>query len=390
MKYNFDEQVSRKGTQAMKLLSLPEGCPPDAIPVWVADMDFRCAEPIVQALHDRIDKLIYGYTMYDTPELKEAVTGWFARRYGWHVDPEHVVFSPGVVPAIGYLIEALTNPGDKIVIQRPVYYPFTAKIEGSGRTVVNNALIYQNGTYTIDFADLDAKLADPAVKGMVFCSPHNPVGRVWTQAELTQLVDIAKKHNKWIIADEIHMDLTRHGVTHTPLLKLAPEYAENIVSTTAPSKSFNLAGLQLSNIVIPSESKRKAFKEVCMKSGGSMSNAFGVVACMAAYNQGEDWLDQVRTYLDQNIAFVEEYLGKHLPKAHVVPCEGTYLVWIDLTAYESDPQKLAHLMQQEAKIAFDEGCIFGEEGNGFERLNVACPRSTVEEVLKRMVAVLEK
>ena len=253
MKYNFDEVVDRKGTYSCKLDQMPEGAPSDALSVWVADMDFACAEPIIRALHERIDRKIFGYTIYDNEDLKHAVTGWFRRRYGWEVAKEDVFFSPGVVPALAFLLQALTSEGDGIIIQRPVYYPFTNKINGNNRKIFNSSLIYENGDYRMDYEDLEKKFADEAVKGMILCSPHNPVGRVWTVEELGRLVEIAKKYGKWIISDEIHMDLTRKGVVHTPLLKVAPKYADHIVVCTAPSKTFNLAGMQLSNIVIPNK-----------------------------------------------------------------------------------------------------------------------------------------
>lgn len=388
MPYDFDEIVDRGGTHAVKLEALPKGCPPDAIPVWVADMDFACAPEIVKALHERLDRRIFGYTTCDNDEYRNAVTGWFKRRYDWEVNPDHLAFCPGVVPAIAFALEALTDPGDKVVIQRPVYYPFTGKIEETGRIVVNNALLYQDGTYRMNLEELDRQLADPQVKGMILCSPHNPVGRVWTEQELKDLVKTVKKHDKWIFADEIHMDLTRLNVSHTPLLKVDPGYAHRIISATAPSKTFNLAGMQVSNLVIPNDELRAAFKRVTGRYSIWAPNMLGMTACIAAYTQGEAWLDAARAYIDRNIELVKSELAKRLPQARVVPTEGTYLVWIDLRAYESDPQALEQLMQQKARVAFDEGYIFGKEGAGFERLNVACPRSVVQDVIDRMALAL--
>ena len=390
MKYNFDELVDRAGTYSCKLEALPEGAPKDAMSVWVADMDFACAEPIIRALHERIDRRIFGYTIYDNPDLKQAVTGWFRRRYDWEIRPEDIFFSPGVVPALAFLLQALTEEGDGIVIQRPVYYPFTNKIKGNRREVYNNALIYENGDYRMDYEDLEAKLALPNVKGLILCSPHNPVGRVWTVEELRKVVDIAKKYGKWILSDEIHMDLTRKGVVHTPLLKAAPDYTDHIAVCTAPSKTFNLAGMQLSNIVIRNPEWQKKWLAVIDDAFSvSMANPFGIAAVIAAYNEGEEWLDQVRDYLDENIRYIKEFVKTRLPKASVTGVEGTYLVWLDLRAYESDPKKLEHLMQHTARVAFDEGYIFGEEGNGFERINVAMPKSRVVECMERIEKALE-
>ncbi len=389
MKYNFDEMIDRSGTFAAKLDAMPEGAVEGSLSVWVADMDFACAQPILDALHARIDKKIFGYTMYSNDELSNAVTGWFRRNYDWEIPKEDIFFSPGVVPTLAFLLNILTEEGDGVIIQRPVYYPFTNKITSNGRRVCNSSLLYEADGYKMDFADLEEKFSDPEIKGMILCSPHNPVGRVWSNTELRQLVDIAKKYNKWIISDEIHMDLTRKGVTHTPLLKVAPDYADQIVVCTAPSKTFNMAGMQISNIIISNKDWQQKWTDLVEgKYSVNMANPFGIVATIAAYNEGQEWLDQLRDYLDNNIELIEDYLKKYLPKAKMFVPEATYLVWIDLNAYESDPQKLEYNMQKKAKIAFDEGYIFGEEGNGFERINIAMPSSRVLECLDRMTAVL--
>lgn len=385
MQYNFDEIIDRRGTYAAKLDALPQGAPQDALSVWVADMDFACAEPVLKALHERIDKKIFGYTLYENEDLKNAVTGWLKRRFDWDVPKTDIFYSPGVVPALAFLLRALTEEGDGIIIQRPVYYPFTNKIAASKRNIYNSPLLYEDGVYKMDYADLEAKFADENVKGMILCSPHNPVGRVWTAEELRQLVDIAKKHEKWIISDEIHMDLTRKGVVHTPLLKAAPEYADHLVVCTAPSKTFNMAGMQLSNNIIPNKEWQKKWMAVIEDEFSvGMANPFGIAATIAAYNEGEEWLEQLKDYLDENIRYVKEFLKEHLPKARMQVPEATYLVWIDFSEYESDPKKLEYMMQNTARIAFDEGYIFGEEGNGFERINIAMPRQQVEECMRRI------
>lgn len=389
MQYNFDEMNDRKGTYAAKLDALPQGAPADALSVWVADMDFACAEPVLKALHDRVDKKIFGYTLYDNDDLKTAVTGWFKRRFDWDIPKTDIFYSPGVVPALAFLLRALTEEGDGIIIQRPVYYPFTNKILASRRKIYNSPLLCEDGTYKMDYADLEVKFADENVKGMILCSPHNPVGRVWTKEELRRLVDLAEKYDKWIISDEIHMDLTRQGVVHTPLLKVAPEYADHLVVCTAPSKTFNMAGMQLSNNIIPNKEWQQRWLAVIEDEFSvSMANPFGIAATIAAYNEGEEWLEQLKDYLDGNIRYVKEYLNEHLPKARMQIPEATYLVWIDLREYESDPKKLEYIMQNKARIAFDEGYIFGEEGNGFERINIAMPRQQVEECMRRMKASL--
>ena len=392
MKYNFDEVIDRKGTLATKVERLPKGAAPDSLALWVADMDFPCAEPILKALHERIDRKIFGYTIYDTEECRGVITDWMKRRYGWEEKQENLFFCPGVVSAYAALLHLLTEKGDGIVLQRPIYYPFTNTANSNGRVPVDNPLIYENGTYRMDLEDLDKKMADPANKLLVFCSPHNPAGRVWTEEEIRSVVDICKKYDKWMICDEIHCDLIRKGVTFHPMLKVAPDYADKIVICTAPSKTFNLAGMKTSNIVIHNEELKKKWNEY-MSGELHMSGAspLGLTAMIAAYTEGEEWLDQVNAYIDGNFAFIDAFLKEHLPKAHLVPSEGTYLAWIDFNAYvHGDEKKLEELMQKKAKVALDEGYIFGEAGRGFERINVAAPRCVIEDCMKRIQTALEK
>ena len=379
MKYNFDEIIDRSGTSATKMESLPKGCPDDALPLWVADMDFACAEPILKALHERIDKKIFGYTMYDTDECLGAVLNWYKKRYGWEEQKENLFFCGGIVSAYAVLLNLLTKEGEGVVIQRPIYYPFTMKANSNGRQIVDSPLIYADGNYTIDFDDLDKKMAEPNNKVLVFCSPHNPAGRVWTEEEIRKVVDICKKYDKWIICDEIHCDLLRCGMTFHPILKVAPDYADRIAVCTAPSKTFNLAGMKTSNIVIHNKELQAAWKELI---GGKLSmngaGTLGLTAMIAAYNEGEEWLEQLKEYLDGNFAYIDAFLKEHLPKAHMVPSEGTYLAWIDFNGYvDGDAEKLEEIMQKKARVALDEGYIFGDAGRGFERINIATPRSVV-------------
>lgn len=389
MNYNFDIKIDRSGTHAAKLEVLPAGSPDDILSLWVADMDFPCAEPIMEALRNRVEKRIFGYTVYDMPRTKDAIQLWFKKRFDWEVDKSTMFFCPGIVPAIAFLINALTEEGDGIIIQRPVYYPFTNKIEGNGRVVINNPLIREGNTYYMDFEDLDKKFADPKCKGMILCSPHNPVGRVWTEEELRKVVDIAKKYDKWIISDEIHADLTRVGVTNIPLLKLAPDYKDRIIACTAPSKTFNLAGMQFSNIIIPNVEYQKAWSDITdTKFSISMCNPFGLEATIAAYTDGDEWLDQLRAYIDTNIAYIEKFVKEELPDAEMIKCEGTYLVWLDVRKYCSDKNKLEKAMVENAKLALDEGYIFGEEGIGYERINVATPMSNIILCMDRMKTAL--
>ena len=392
MKYNFDEIIDRTGTSATKMESLPKGCPDDALPLWVADMDFACAEPILKALHERIDKQIFGYTMYDTDECRGAVLNWYKKRYGWEEQKENLFFCGGIVSAYAVLLNLLTKEGEGVVIQRPIYYPFTMKANSNGRQIVDSPLIYADGNYTIDFDDLDKKMAEPNNKVLVFCSPHNPAGRVWTEEEIRKVVDICKKYDKWIICDEIHCDLLRCGMTFHPILKVAPDYADRIAVCTAPSKTFNLAGMKTSNIVIHNKELQAAWKELI---GGKLSmngaGTLGLTAMIAAYNEGEEWLEQLKEYLDGNFAYIDAFLKEHLPKAHMVPSEGTYLAWIDFNGYvDGDAEKLEEIMQKKARVALDEGYIFGDAGRGFERINIATPRSVVEDCMDRILKAFKE
>ena len=392
MKYNFDEIIDRSGTSATKMERLPKGCPDDALPLWVADMDFACAEPILKALHERIDKKIFGYTMYDTDECLGAVLNWYKKRYGWEEQKENLFFCGGIVSAYAVLLNLLTKEGEGVVIQRPIYYPFTMKANSNGRQIVDSPLIYADGNYTIDFDDLDKKMAEPNNKVLVFCSPHNPAGRVWTEEEIRKVVDICKKYDKWIICDEIHCDLLRCGMTFHPILKVAPDYADRIAVCTAPSKTFNLAGMKTSNIVIHNKELQAAWKELI---GGKLSmngaGTLGLTAMIAAYNEGEEWLEQLKEYLDGNFAYIDAFLKEHLPKAHMVPSEGTYLAWIDFNGYvDGDAEKLEEIMQKKARVALDEGYIFGDAGRGFERINIATPRSVVEDCMDRILKAFKE
>ena len=269
-----------------------------------------------------------------------ALPIWFKRRYGWEEKKENLFFSPGIVSAYAVLLNILTEEGDGVVVQRPIYYPFMMKAKSNNRVIVDNPLIYENGNYKMDFEDLDKKMADPKNKVLVFCSPHNPAGRVWTEEEIRTVVDICKKHDKWIICDEIHCDLLRKGVVFHPILKVAPDYAEKVAVCTAPSKTFNLAGMKTSNIVIHNEELKKTWKDfIGNKLSMDGASALGLTAMVAAYREGEEWLEQVKEYLDGNFAYIDSFLKEHLPKAHLVPSEGTYLAWIDFNAYVNGDEK---------------------------------------------------
>lgn len=392
MPYDFDTLIERKNTGCIKWdREFPvEG--KSLLPLWVADMDFPCCDAIQKALHAKVQEQIYGYNTGFTKEYREAVCGWFKKCFDWEIDPSTIFYAGGVVPAIAYLLEILSEEGDGVIISTPVYYPFKAKIEATKRRVVENPLINDHGVYSIDYKQLEEVMSQENVKGMILCSPHNPVGRVWTTEELQKIVDIARTYGKWIISDEIHCDLIHQGYEHTPLLKLVPEYADHIAVCTAPSKSFNLAGLQNSNIILTNKEWQKKWKDfVCHRLSLNGPNSFALAATIAAYTEtdSEEWLKEVNRYVNENDAYAREYLKTHLPKAIVSKREGTYLLWVDVRDYCEDEKELERRMLKEGLI-LDEGYLFGEAGKGFERINLACPRSLVEECMKRMCAVLKK
>ncbi len=391
MIYDFDKIINRDQTNSVKWEFVGRhvaGARDDTLPLWVADMDFPCAQPIIDALHARTDRLIFGYSDPYTVKYLSAVTGWFERRFNWIIDPKDIVVAPGVVPAIGILLRILTQPGDGVIIQRPVYHPFTNMIAANGRRVVNNPLSLTDGHYAMDFADLEVKAADPANTMMILCSPHNPVGRVWTPEELTRAAEICQKHNVFLVSDEIHCDLVRRGMTQTPT-RLVSDY-DKIITCTSASKTFNLAGLQTCNCVVANQKIRQEWQaEQRGRMGLSGGNAMGLAATQAAYNHGEDWLEQVLDYLDANLQFMAEFIAEHLSKAAFTIPQGTYLPWIDLRGYGLTGGELEDRILRQANIALDQGYIFGPEGEGFERINAACPRSILTDCLERMAKVLE-
>ncbi len=392
MSYDFDRFIDRDGTNSVKWEFMQESdpeVPPGTIPLWIADMDFPCAQPMIEALRERVDRLIFGYSSNGTSRFYRAVCGWYQHRFGWYLNSESIVFSPGVIPAIGYLIDILTEPGDGVIIQRPVYYPFTRTVVNHGRTVINNPLVCRDGRYEMDIPDLDAKMLDPTAKLLVLCSPHNPVGRVWSESELGKLRSLFERTNIAVISDEIHCDLVRGGVVHTPLEKVFPEFKDRIITATAPSKTFNVAGMQLSNIVIHDPRIRDRWREyVVGRLGLKRPTALAIVAAESAFGECEEWLEEVRAYLDGNFMFLQTFLEDALPKATCVTPEGTYLAWIDVRAYRFEESALMRSMVREGRVFAEGGSLFGVEGTGYIRINVACARSVLGEGLRRMAAIL--
>jgi cystathionine beta-lyase len=401
MKHPFDEEYDRRGTNSLKWEFTQQGDdlkwehtdrffgPDRVLPMWVADMDFCCPEPVVEALKARAEHGIFGYTI-PTDAFGLSVANWMERRHGWKIDPDWICLTPGVVPALNMLVRTFATPGNKVLIQPPVYYPFYKAIENNGAELALNPLVYEDDRYRMDFADLEAKCRDPRVELAILCSPHNPVGRVWTREELVQFGEICNDNNVLVVADEIHGDLIYRGHTFTPFASISDGFARNSVICTSPSKTFNLAGLQTSCIIIPNRDLRSEFEETLQSNGLFGINAFGVVALQAAYDHGEDWLQQALEYIEGNLAYLEQYVAEHIPQLTVVRPEGTYLVWLDCRRLQLGKRELKHLMLEEARVYLDEGYIFGPEGEGFERINIACPRSVLAEALDRIRQAIDR
>jgi cystathionine beta-lyase len=388
MKYNFDRIIDRSQTNSVKwnkhFLKEKFGAD-DVLPLWVADMDFQCPQPIIDALRKRVDEEIFGYCWHKTPTYLNAVSNWMRRRHGWKIDDDWIILSPGIVPAIYMLVQTFTNVGEKVIIQPPVYYPFFSAIENNGRILALNQLSYENRRYTFDFKDFEEKAKDPLTRMFILCSPHNPVGRVWTEKELKKLGDICLENDILIISDEIHHDLILSGYKHTLFSTISKEFEKNTIMCTAPSKTFNIAGLKTSNIIIPDVNLRESFFNTISKRNSAMSpNVFGITALIAAYNEGEEWLDQVMEYIEANFSFLKGFVNENLPDIDFIEPEGTYLAWLDCNQLGMNDDTLSKIILNKAKVALDDGKIFGLGGEGFERINVGCPQSILKECMNRI------
>ncbi len=395
--WNFDEVIDRTGTDAVKwepdvLLNVFGKDGRNLLPMWVADMDFKCPEPVTKALIERAEHPVYGYTRVGSAYF-DALIRWYEKRHNWSISESWILTTPGVVPAVNYVIQRFSKPGDKILIQSPVYYPFARSIKNNGRQVLDNPLKIENNHYKMDFKDLEKKLKDPRVKLAILCSPHNPVGRVWTRHELETFGNLCIKNNVLVFSDEIHCDLVMPGFRHICFASVADEFAENSITALAASKTFNLAGLQHSALVIPEAKIReqmRIFLENAGFSGAEGGTLFGAVAATAAYNEAEPWLDALINYLHENFRFLKENLEKNLPEIRVFELQGTYLAWVDFTALENNEERRISIIEQKAKIALDHGLWFGTDGAGFERFNLACPRSMLEKAVKAIIAAFKK
>lgn len=383
---NFDEITERRNTDSLKYdFAVRRGKPSDVLPLWVADMDFKTSGYILDALEERARHGIFGYT--ETREdYFEALAGWMKKRHGLTVSPEWVLKTPGVVFALAAAVKAYTQEGDYVLIQQPVYYPLTEVVQDNGRKVVSNDLIEENGRYRIDFDDFEQKIKQYQIKLFMLCSPHNPVGRVWTLEELSRLADICVRYGVTVVSDEIHEDFVYPGHKHVPFI-LADERAKDFcVICTSVSKTFNLAGLQIANILIPNQQLRRKFRKQIQAAGYSQLNTFGVVACKAAYLYGDEWYEAVWKYVQDNLEYLKEQLKKRLPKIKVVEPEGTYLVWLDFREYDLCDAELSDAVIHKAKLWLDDGGIFGKTGSGFQRINIATSRSVLDEALRRLEA----
>ncbi|WP_256760829.1 MalY/PatB family protein [Cohnella sp. WQ 127256] len=387
MKYDFDKRIDRTGTasykwdQSEKLFGRA-----DILPLWVADMDFEAPREVVEAITRRAEHGIYGYTAR-TQTFYDAITGWLSRRHGWTIEQDWISSSLGVVPALSLMVLALTEPGDSIILQSPVYYPFYDVIKMNGRTVVDNPLILEDGHYTIDF-DLLEQQAKAGAKMLLLCSPHNPGGRVWKREELERIGNICVKYNVLVVADEIHHDLVFSGHKHVPFASISEEFANNSVTCIAPSKTFNLAGLLAASVIIPNVEIRNKYNALLKTLSIHMESYFGLTAIESSYTYGEQWLDQLLEYIEGNLNTLLEFVEKQLPQVKVIKPEGTYLVWMDCTAISENPQELKQIMFDKAGVAFTEGSVFGKQGAGYLRINLACPRSLLVEALEKFTAAV--
>lgn len=395
MPFDFDEIIDRENTHSVKWdyhnhggfaawdKTYGHNGADRVLPMWVADMDFRCPPAVTKALGDLAAHGIFGYSA-KTDDYVDAVCGWFRDRQGWDAQGEWLITAPGVVPTLNVVVRAFTQPGDKVIVQRPVYYPFFRVTTNNGCEVVSNSLILEDGAYRMDLEDLEAKAKDPKARLLILCSPHNPIGRVWTAGELTAVAEICARHGVIVVADEIHGDLMFPGETFTPFATLGDTAAQNTIVCTAPSKTFNLAGLHTSNIFIPNPALREQFAATYALHTLPGMNPFGIAATMAAYRGAGEWLDAVMAYVAGNADRLIAFFGQEVPEIRAIRPQGTYLQWFDCRALGLDKDALEDLMLNRARVYFDEGYIFGDEGAGFERINLACPRSVLDEALVRI------
>lgn len=380
MKYDFDKTIDRRATNSYKWDSAPGG----VLPMWVADMDFRTAPAIIDALQKRVAHGIFGYTRVPDAYY-DAVTSWFSRRHGWDIDREWIIYTSGVVPAVSAVIKAMTVPGDKVIVQTPVYNCFFSSIRNNGCEIVSNPLRRTADTYEMDFDALERCAADPRAKVMLLCNPHNPAGRVWTPDELTRLGNICLRNGVTVVADEIHCELVYQGFKYTPFASLSDAFLHRSVTCVSPSKAFNIAGLQIANIVAFDNDLRSRIDKAININEVCDVNPFGVAATIAAYNEGEEWLNQLVDYLHGNYEAMAEFCRRELPEFPITRLEGTYLVWMDCSSLGMPSDALEHALLEDARLWLNAGTMYGAEGEGYMRWNIACPRSVMLDGLNRFL-----
>lgn len=384
---DFDTVIDRKGTRSLKYdFALRRGKPKDVLPLWVADMDFQTSSYITDALEDMVKHGVFGYSESEEHYFG-AVQNWMERHYNWHVKESWMTKTPGIVFALAMAVKAYTQENDAVLIQPPVYYPFKEVVEDNHRRLVNNTLVLGgDGTYTIDYEDFEKKIIEENVKLFILCNPHNPVGRVWTKEELERLGDICLKHGVFVVSDEIHADFVFER-KHTVFSEVKEAYRDISMICTSPSKTFNIAGLQISNIFISNPEKATAFRRQVAAAGYSQVGLPGLVACEAAYRHGDEWLEGVLAYIKANAEFTRAYLQEHLPRVKMTKLEGTYLVWLDFRNYGLTDKELDEKILNRAGLWLDSGAVFGKCGEGFQRINIACPRKTLQQALDRLIDV---
>lgn len=384
---DFDTVIDRKGTRSLKYdFAVRRGKPKDVLPLWVADMDFQTSSYITDALEDMVKHGVFGYSESEEHYFG-AVQNWMERHYNWHVKESWMTKTPGIVFALAMAVKAYTQENDAVLIQPPVYYPFKEVVEDNHRRLVNNTLVLGgDGTYTIDYEDFEKRIIEENVKLFILCNPHNPVGRVWTKEELERLGDICLKHGVFVVSDEIHADFVFER-KHTVFSEVKEAYRDISMICTSPSKTFNIAGLQISNIFISNPEKATAFRRQVAAAGYSQVGLPGLVACEAAYRHGDEWLEGVLAYIKANAEFTRAYLQEHLPRVKMTKLEGTYLVWLDFRNYGLTDKELDEKILNQAGLWLDSGAVFGKCGEGFQRINIACPRKTLHQALDRLIDV---
>ncbi|MGM1048224.1 MAG: MalY/PatB family protein [Bacillota bacterium] len=386
---NFDLTINRTRTASLKWDNIPAvfGVD-DALPMWVADMDFAAPPAVVRAMHARVEHGVFGYTL-QTETYREAITSWMDNRHNWSINPEWIQYCPGVVPALSLIVEAFTEPGDQVIIQTPVYPPFYSVVKDHGRELVQNPLILtEQGDYVMDFEDLERSLSGGRVKMIILCSPHNPVGRVWTKEELSRIASLCEQHDVLVVSDEIHADLIYQAGSHTPFASLSEDAAMRSFICTAASKTFNIAGLNTANIIIPNDTLRRRFDKALQRYALGSITPMGAAATETAYREGGEWLDALLSYVRGNMEYIRDFIQEHMPEVKVKLPQATYLLWIDFRGLGMSDEDLNRFLVQKAKIGMNRGVTFGKSAEGFMRMNMACTRATAEEAMSRLNAAI--